>query len=133
MGVGAAQDLGVQQAPRLEVGGKSRVPLNKAKSVHLDLGLADHRGRWDVTGWHQPGNGGRRVGCRISRVDIDRVSPIGHGLGDQRSEGFGLGTPQYGGRLADGGYRLHVGGLPVQDPREHVSDGLVVRVGVGLQ
>ena len=134
VGVRAAQHLGVQHPPGLHVVGEGRVALGQPHRVHLDLGLADHGHVGHLLRRHQPGHCMGRFGSRAAGGRLGgRPIAVGERLDDQRCERLGLLAPEHRRRPLDGLHRLHVGGLAVEDAREHVPDLVLGRVGVLLQ
>ena len=134
VGVRAAQNLGVQHPPGLYVVGEGGVALGQAHRVDLDFGLADHGHVGHLPRRHQPGHGlgrfgGRSVGVRFR----GRPVAVGHRFDDERREWLGLLAPPHRRSPLHGLHRLRVGGLAVEDARQHVSDLLVGRVGALLQ
>jgi len=133
VGVGAAQHLGHQLATLGEVVGERRIALGQLESVDLDFGLANHRHLGHVARRDEPRHCRRRYGAGIAGIDLNGVAPIGHRGQHERAEGLGGLTSHHGRGSLDGLDRLCVGGLAVQDPREHVANFRVGRVGPILQ
>ena len=133
MGVGTAQDLGLQLTALDEIVGERRVALHQLDGVDLDLGFADHRHLRHVEAGDEAGH---CVGChrrRVGRVDVDGVHPVGHRCEDQRAERFWPLAPHHRSSPFDGLDRLHVCRFPIENAGQHVANFGLTRVGVGFE
>ncbi len=133
VGVRASEHLAHQLTACVEVIGERGVALGQLDGVDLDLGLTHHCHLGDVTRRHEARHRCRSIGPWIGRVDLHGVPAIGHRRQDQRTERFRrLATHERSG--AQHGFDgFGVGGLAIQDARQHVAHLVLGRVLVVLQ
>ena len=133
MGVGTAQNLGVQKIPHLEVIGEGRVALHQPECVDLHLGLTHDSGDRYVRRRNDARDGGRTDRWIVLRVVDSGVDAVSHRFDHQGAEGFCLLASENCCRLLDCRHRLHVGRLAVENARKHVPDLVLVGVRVPVE
>ena len=96
VGVGAAQHLGVQHPPGLDVVGERGVALGQAHRVDLDLRLAHYGHFGHLAGRHQAGHGLGGVGGLAVGIGGGGAVAVGERPEHQGCERLGVLAPQDG-------------------------------------